>query len=101
MKYGLDEKDIDALTSVFEQNEKISKILIYGSRVRGNHAKGSDIDLCILDDGFSMSDRIHLGVQVDNLLLPYMVDISIYRDIRNQDLIEHIDRVGEVFFCRV
>jgi hypothetical protein len=35
---------------------------------------------------------------IDDLLLPYTVDLSIFEDIDDPDLIEHIQRVGVVFY---
>jgi len=36
--------------------------------------------------------------EIDDLLLPYTFDISIFNQISNPDLIEHINRVGLVFY---
>jgi hypothetical protein len=37
---------------------------------------------------------------LDDLLLPYTVDISIFHQIHNQDLIDHIQQVGIVIYRR-
>lgn len=34
---------------------------------------------------------------LDDLLLPYKIDLSVFHLIENQDLTEHINRVGMVF----
>ena len=39
-----------------------------------------------------------IELEIDDLMLPYTFDISISHDISNPDLIEHIDRVGVVFY---
>jgi len=36
--------------------------------------------------------------EIDDLLLPYMIDLSVMKKIENPDLIEHIQRVGQVFY---
>ena len=36
--------------------------------------------------------------ELDDLLLPYKIDLSIFHQIENQDLIDHINRVGIVFY---
>lgn len=33
-------------------------------------------------------------IDIDDLLIPYEVDVCIYEKLENQDLIDHIDRVG-------
>ncbi len=38
--------------------------------------------------------------EIDDLLLPYKIDLSFKRQIKNPDLLAHIDRVGIVFYDR-
>jgi len=36
--------------------------------------------------------------EIDDLLLPYTIDLSIFNHINDQDMIEHIQRVGVAFY---
>jgi hypothetical protein len=36
--------------------------------------------------------------EIDDLLLPYTIDLSIFRDLSDPDFIDHIQRVGLVFY---
>jgi len=36
--------------------------------------------------------------EIDDLLLPYMVDLSIYGNLRDRDLLDHIRQVGIPFY---
>jgi len=36
--------------------------------------------------------------QIDDLYLPYQVDLSQYKSLKNADFLEHIDRVGRVIY---
>ena len=38
--------------------------------------------------------RHSIANELDDLLLPYMIDLSILRDISDPDVVEHIERVG-------
>jgi uncharacterized protein len=38
--------------------------------------------------------------EIDDLLLPYKVDLSIFHDIGDPEVVEHIQRVGVVFYRR-
>lgn len=38
--------------------------------------------------------------EIDELLLPYMVDLSVFDQIDNPALREHIERVGRVLYAR-
>ena len=64
---------------------------MYGSRANGTHKHGSDIDLtlCGTDLTLNVLSRI-----MDDLLLPYTMDVSILQDIRDLAVIDHIQRVG-------
>ena len=44
--------------------------------------------------------QVMLENDIDDLMLPYTFDISIYHHIKNEDLLDHIARVGKGFFVR-
>lgn len=95
--FGLKEKHIDAINSCFAKFENIEQVVVYGSRAKGNYRKGSDIDLTIVGD-LTYSEILKLENELDDLLLPYKIDLSLKRQIANPDLIAHIDRVGKIFY---
>lgn len=96
-KFGLKQATLDQLNQVFKQNPKIEKVIIYGSRAKGNYRPGSDIDLTLVAPNLTLSDLMQIIDQVDDLLLPYKVDLSLLHQIDNPNLIEHIKRVGVRF----
>lgn len=98
MKFGLTEDTIATITSCLFKNPNIEKAIIYGSRAKGNHRKGSDIDLVLKGENLNINDVLKLEIDLDELLLPYLFDISLLHQIQNQDLLEHINRVGKVFY---
>ena len=95
--FGLKEKHIEAINSCFAQFGNIEQVVVYGSRAKGNYRKGSDIDLTIVGD-LTYSEILKLENELDDLLLPYKIDLSLKHQISNPDLIAHIDRVGKVFY---
>lgn len=97
MQFGLKQSTIDLLKGVFIQYADIEEVLIYGSRAKGNFRDSSDIDLSIKGE-ISLKKMLQLETQLDDLLLPYEIDLSLYRNLGNQDLIAHIDRIGITFF---
>ncbi|MGB7393503.1 MAG: nucleotidyltransferase domain-containing protein [Pricia sp.] len=99
MPYGLSENTISKLHGLFEEFPAIEKVILYGSRAMGNYRNGSDIDLTLVGDiPWNLVSR--LNWEIDDLLLPYMIDLSRLKDINNPNLIDHIDRRGEVFYER-
>ncbi len=99
-KFGLLQKDIDSLISLLRTNHKIDKIILFGSRAKGNFNPGSDIDIAIKGQLLKLEDILESKVKIENLSLPYKVDLIIYDSINEQDLISHIDRVGISLFER-
>ncbi len=100
MKYGLKDSDIQAICSVFRQHDSIEKALIYGSRAKGNYRNGSDIDIVLMGENLDLTTLMKVEDQLDDLMLPYKIDLSLFHQIENQDLIEHINRVGSCFYSK-
>ena len=98
MKFGLEQNSIDKISSIFKQYEQIQQVIIYGSRALGNYRSGSDIDLTVKADNFSLSELMKVEIQIDDLLLPYKIDISLFHQISDPELVEHINRVGVIFY---
>jgi predicted nucleotidyltransferase len=98
MKYGLDSEDIEKIQGVFTNFPEVEKVVLYGSRAKGNYKPASDIDITLIGEQLNLTVVNSIETQIDDLLLPYMFDISILRQISNPDLVEHINRVGQVFY---
>jgi uncharacterized protein len=97
---GLSQTTLDKLNSIFRQHNSIGLVLIYGSRAKGNYRPGSDIDLTIKGGDLEFAELMQIQDQIDDLYLPYTVDLSHYSQLTNPDLIAHIDRVGVVIYDR-
>jgi predicted nucleotidyltransferase len=98
--FGLKKEDIDRINNVFAMYEGIESVFIYGSRAKGNFKVGSDIDLTIIENLLTFPMFLEIENKLDDLLLPYKIDISQKRKITNIDLLSHIDRVGKLFYER-
>jgi len=99
MKYGLSDKTLGTLDSIFRKYPGIKECILYGSRAKGNYRAGSDIDLSLkTGDDFGFTDLLRIAGDFDDSDMPYFVDISIYGDISNPELKAHIDRVGKVLY---
>jgi len=78
----------------------VTKAVIYGSRAKGNYKNGSDIDLTLYGNELTHKISLAILVELDDLLLPYTIDLSIYAMLDHADLREHIEQVGMVFYER-
>lgn len=92
--YGLKPHTIKAIQDVFAKHKAIEKAILYGSRAKGNYRNGSDIDITLVGKTLTLSQQFSIETDLDDLLLPYKMDVSIFHKIENEDLIDHINRVG-------
>ena len=97
---GLSSETLTKIQQVFARYPDIDRVSLYGSRAKGNYRRGSDIDLSILGDTLSDTQLLKIENELDDLLLPYKIDLSLFQHIENADLIEHIPRVGIDFYRR-
>ena len=98
MKFGLKATTIAAIQQCMEHTPKLEEAVIYGSRAKGNYRPGSDIDLVLKGEDLTLSDVAKLEDEIDDLLLPYKFDMAIFHQINNPDLLNHIARVGQIFY---
>lgn len=99
MRFGLKEETVHAVCAVFSAHPEVQKAILYGSRAKGTHRNGSDIDITLLG-GSDLTLDVLRGImsEIDDLLLPYTFDLSIFQDISDTEVLEHIRRVGAVFY---
>jgi len=97
-RFGLKESTIKKIISVFAKHSEVESAILYGSRAKGNYRKGSDIDLTLTGEKLTYRIVSRIENEIDDLLLPYLFDISILSRISNPDVVEHINRVGQIFY---
>lgn len=95
--FGLSDILQEKLCSVFRKYNCIDEVVIYGSRALGTNRENSDIDIT-LKGTIPFDKLLNIEIEIDDLMLPYKVDLSVYNAIQNKELIEHINRVGKIFF---
>lgn len=100
MKFGLDKETLRKIRSVFEKYHEIKEVVIYGSRAKGTYREGSDIDLTLKGSDLSLDMLSLIAQDIDELNTPYLFDISIFHQLKSPSLLDHIDRVGEIFYSQ-
>ena len=101
MLYGLKKTTIESINKVFRNYSQVEQAIIYGSRAKGDYKNGSDIDLTLKGDALNLALINKIDLELDDLMLPYTFDLSIHSHIKNSDLIDHIERIGKVFYKRI
>ncbi len=90
---GIPAESSERLLQVLVGCPAVSAVWLYGSRAMGRHHAGSDLDLCLEGPQLSHGDRLRLMAAIDDLLLPWQVDLSLRHELP-ADLQAHVERVG-------
>lgn len=91
---GLSEEVISQLVNIIRECKKVTDVIIYGSRAKGTYKEFSDIDITLKGDELERSDLYSILERIDDLYLPYEIDLSIYAQLDYMPLIEEIDKHG-------
>ena len=99
-EFGIDDKNLHLIRSIFKDFHVINKVLVYGSRAKGNYSEQSDIDLVIADTNIDRKTIGEILLAINNSDFPYTVDLQNMEAIKNPQLQEHIQRVGKEFYVK-
>ena len=99
-RFGLPALTVERIAGVLARHPKVEKALLYGSRAKGNYKNGSDIDLTLCGEGLGFQELIAMVGELDDLLLPYTIDLSIFEMLDHAPLRNHIERIGQEFYRR-
>jgi len=92
--YGLPAGALDQILGLLQSDPAVETVLLYGSRALGRQRPGSDIDLCLVAPTLGLGELLQLQARLDDLLLPWAIDLQLHHKIDHPPLLEHIDRVG-------
>ncbi len=100
MNHGLTDATVAAICGVFARFPSVNKAVLYGSRAKGTFKPGSDIDLTLIGQHLTSAELGAIADELDDLLLPYQIDLSIFQKLNHEKLKEHVERVGRVIYER-
>jgi predicted nucleotidyltransferase len=101
-RYGLRNKDMDYMLSLFQKIEAIEKVILYGSRATGLHERGSDVDLAIAGKEVKFTEIAEIHHLLENespTLLAF--DVLHYDTLKNEKLKGYIDKEGIVIYEKI
>ncbi len=96
--FGLSERDLLTIRQILLTCPDIGEARIFGSRAKGTHHPGSDIDLAIMNQGVDDRTLMRVAGAFEESSLPFRVDVVYFPDLGDADLKDHIIRVGRPIF---
>jgi predicted nucleotidyltransferase len=98
---GLPDAAIAAIRQVLASHPEVEAAILYGSRALGRHRPASDIDLTLIGRAISAASLARIDADLDDLLLPWMIDLSSLASIHHPALLAHIERAGVKLYRRM
>ena len=99
--HGLKAEVVQRMAAVLAAFPEVEQAILYGSRAKGNYRPGSDIDLTLKLSAEPEKNLLHRVMSgLEDLDLPYSIDLSIWSYLDSADLRDHIERVGVEFYSR-
>ena len=96
--YGLNQRDMQTISSILSKYDEVKNVLIFGSRAKGVYHSGSDIDMAIVNKNIQYQTLRKIKSDFSDSSLPYNVDLVNFVTLTNEDLKSHILRVGKPFY---
>ena len=90
---GLTKEAFELIRKVFADFYCVKRAVIFGSRAKGTYSDYSDVDIALYGT-LNLLTAEQIACALEELPLVYKFDVIAFDDIKNDDLREHIARVG-------
>ncbi|MDR0703703.1 MAG: nucleotidyltransferase domain-containing protein [Planctomycetaceae bacterium] len=98
MNDGLTEKYRTEIRLIFASCSKIDRVLLFGSRAKGNFRRDSDVDFVLEGHDLVGSDLALLNGKFMESNVPFDIDIVIRNEIADPNLENQITKHGTEFY---
>lgn len=86
------------LQEIFIQYKEVDKVVLFGSRARGDFKNNSDVDLCIYGENLTHKILAKISMDINELDTPLSFDILQFNELSKKELIDNILREGVVIY---
>lgn len=94
----MDDSELQLMRDIFAQTPALEKVVLYGSRAKGTHKPFSDVDITLLGDRLTDEDLTDVMFRLSESSLPYFCDVSLFRNLNDPALTDHIQRRGKEIY---
>jgi uncharacterized protein len=98
MNFGINIEQTSRILEVLSLHPAVEQVIIFGSRAKGTFREGSDVDLAVVGKELKLTDLLQIGSELELLSYPFIFDLVLFYGIKDKELIDHINRVGKVFY---
>ena len=90
----------ERIRAVLVRHPSVTRAVLFGSRAKGNFREGSDIDLALEGEDLGERELADIRSELDDEPIAHRVDLILKKTITHHELLDHIERVGVVFYER-
>jgi hypothetical protein len=95
---GISKRFMNELQSYCFKNHQIEKVLLFGSRARGDYRRSSDIDLAVFTKGISHTEQNLIEQAINEMPTPLKIDVVFMDRITKEKMISNIIKEGVVIY---
>ena len=100
-QFGFRTKDMDYMMRLFSSFPEIEKVIIFGSRGRGDFEHGSDVDLALEGEKITYETVSSVHSKLEEESPTYLwFDVLHLDTLNNQKIKEQIVKYGKVLFIK-
>ena len=96
-RHGLPETTVAEIAGVLVRFPRVEQVILFGSRAKGTHKPGLDIDLALVGEALDWRTVGQIEDALDDLLLPYQLSLIVFEGRTDPEIAAHIQRVGLSF----
>lgn len=98
--HGIPEQTLAQIAMVLVRFPGVEQAILFGSRAKGTHRRGSDIDLALVGVGLDWRTIGKIETALDDVPTPYSFSLVVFDARLDADISAHICRVGRPLFER-
>lgn len=97
MKFGLSDGVRASLCRVFARFDEIERVVVFGSRAKGNFRDASDIDIAVFAPDMTDERFAQLWSALDDVPMVFKIDVLHWERLSHVALKENIVKHGQDF----
>lgn len=88
------------LLKILSANERVERVVLFGSRAMQTNSPESDIDLVLIGKELTFSDKAQLADEIDESTIPQRVDLLLESSLKDEKLRKHIENYGVEWYSK-
>jgi predicted nucleotidyltransferase len=80
---------------------QITKLVLFGSRARGDHSPVSDYDLAVFGPELSKCAKAEFSLDIEDVATLKKIDIVFADDNATDDLMQNIEKEGKIVYEQI